>query len=125
MPRITSVEELKKYRESVREQVAVREQGEEFDDLVQIYVGMDDSGLEAGAKQIYHSLWEQARGTDTVVLQTAKIADYKEPVVKVFNPKNGSEVVFEGVTEEKAKQILTSYLEKGDLMDGIVLSQGK
>ena len=120
MPKITSVEELRQLKEAAFEKIAARLQGEEIDRLVQIHVGMDDSGMAAGAKNIYNHLWNLALGKKIVVLQTAKIGDYKEPAVKVILPGKSEAFVFEEVTVDKANQIISEYVEKGTAIDGMI-----
>lgn len=120
MPKIASVEDLRKLREVAFEKIAARLQGEEIDNLVQVYVGMDDSGIEAGAKEVYNHLWNLALGKKIVVLQTAKIGELKEPAVKVVLPGKSEAAAFEEVNVDKANQIITEYVEKGTAVDGMV-----
>lgn len=113
MTKIRSVEDLNLVKQRALAKIAVRLQGENIDNLVQIYVGMDATGIEAGAKEIYYHLWNAALGKDVVVLQTAKIDNYQEPVVKVVLPQNQKMIVFEKVTLDKANELISDFVEKG------------
>ncbi|RRD95092.1 hypothetical protein EII17_04790 [Clostridiales bacterium COT073_COT-073] len=120
MPRINSVEDLKKLKEQALDKIAVRLQGEDIDSLTQIYVGMDESGMQAGAKEVFHHIWSAVSGKPVVVLQTAKIGDFKEPAIKVVRPGQHAATVFEGVTIDKANEVISEFVEKGNPIEGMI-----
>lgn len=119
MPRINSVQELVQLKEASLKKIQARMQGENIDELVQIYVGMEDTGIDSGAKELYHQIWELAQNKPVVVMQSSKLGDYKEPTVKVLNPMTKSATIFEEVTKEKAKDIL-EYIEQGNAVEGMI-----
>ncbi len=123
MPKITSVADLKKVKDSALQKIAARLQGENIDKLTQIHVGMEDSGVAAGAKEIFNELWNLALNKDIVVMQTAKLGDFKEPAVKIILPGEASAVVFEGVTKDKAREIISEFVEKGNSLDGMIRTE--
>ena len=120
MPKITSVAELRQLKEEAQQKIAARVLGENIDHLVQIQVGMENSGILAGAKEIYHLLWDLALNKKIVVIQTSRIETFKEPVIKIISPERKETVIFEGVTPEKAREIFSEYVEKGNALDGMI-----
>lgn len=120
MPKITSVAELRQLKEEAQQKIAARVLGENIDHLVQIQVGMENSGILAGAKEIYHLLWDLALNKKVVVIQTSRIETFKEPVIKIISPERKEAVIFEGVTPEKAREIFSEYVEKGNALDGMI-----
>lgn len=120
MPKITSVAELRQLKEEAQQKIAARVLGENIDHLVQIQVGMENSGILAGAKEIYHLLWDLALNKKIVVIQTGRIETFKEPVIKIISPERKETVIFEGVTPEKAREIFSEYVEKGNALDGMI-----
>lgn len=120
MPKITSVAELRQLKEEAQQKIAARVLGENIDHLVQIQVGMENSGILAGAKEIYHLLWDLALNKKIVVIQTSRIETFKEPVIKIISPDRKEAVIFEGVTPEKAREIFSEYVEKGNALDGMI-----
>ena len=120
MPKITSVAELRQLKEEAQQKIAARVLGENIDHLVQIQVGMENSGILAGAKEIYHLLWDLALNKKVVVIQTSRIETFKEPVIKIISPDRKEAVIFEGVTPEKAREIFSEYVEKGNALDGMI-----
>lgn len=119
MPKITSVEDLRTLKEAALSKINARIQGEEIDRLVQIYVGMDESGIAAGAKEIFHEFFHSAANKPIVVMQSAKIEDFAEPAVKVVKPLDKTATVFEKVTKEKVNQIISEFIEQGKSIDGM------
>ncbi len=123
MPKINSVSELKQHKEAAQQKIAARLLGENIDHLVQIQVGMEKSGIFAGAKEIYHILWELALNKNIVVFQTDRIETFKEPAIRIISPDSKEAVIFEGVTPEKAKEIFFEYVEKGNSLDGMIRTE--
>ena len=120
MPKITSAAELKQLKETAQQKIAARLLGENIDHLTQIQVGMDNSGIMAGAKEVFHTLWELALNKNIVVLQTSRIGTFKEPAIRILFPESRQAVIFEGVTVEKAKEIFDQYIEKGNPLDSMI-----
>ncbi len=123
MPKITSVDELRQLKETAQQKIAARLLGENIDHLVQIQVGMENSGILAGAKEVFHTLWELALNKNIVVLQTSRIETFKEPAIRIIFPESKEAVIFEGVTPEKAKEIFVEYVEKGNSLDGMIRTE--
>ncbi len=120
---VKSKEDLIKLRESCRQLVKVRVQGEQIEDLTQITVFMGNSGFRSGAKEImnhFFSKLQELGAQDIVVLQadSSGLVAF-EPLVGVKRP--GSEqVLFGKVNLEKADEILQDFIINGKSIDGIL-----
>lgn len=123
MAKIKSLDELKKIKADVQGQVALREKGENIDSLIQIKVAMATCGIAAGAREIMDFMIQDTFNegiTNVVVTQTGCMGYcYAEPTIQVTLP-NQEPVVFGGVTQAKAKEIIEKYLKNGELVDGII-----
>lgn len=123
MAKIKSLDELKKIKADVQGQVALREKGENIDSLIQIKVAMATCGIAAGAREIMDFMIQDTykEGIQNVVVtQTGCMGYcYAEPTIQVTLP-NQEPVVFGGVTQAKAKEIIEKYLKNGELVDGII-----
>lgn len=123
MAKIKSLAELRKIKESVKSKIELREKGENSNKLVQVKVAMATCGIASGARDIMNYIIEECskQGIDQVVVtQTGCMGYcYAEPTIEVTLP--GEEgIVFGDVTNEKAKEIIDSYILKGVLVDGII-----
>lgn len=107
MEKITSVSQLEQLRDRVRARMSLRMKGNNIESLKQIYVGMGESGLAAGAKTVLNYLVEETAALADVVVVQSQCLDpaYREPAVKVVVP--GKEAVYyENVDQQKAAEIL-------------------
>ncbi|MDD3630536.1 MAG: (2Fe-2S) ferredoxin domain-containing protein [Bacteroidales bacterium] len=122
MAKITSLDDLRKIKKNLEEQISLREKAENPESLVQIKVGMATSGIAAGAKEIFTFLVDELekRNIPAIVTQTGDMGySYAEPTVEVKLP--GQEpVVFGWVTKEKADEIIEKYIRNGELIEGII-----
>lgn len=123
MAKIKSLDELKKIKSNVQNQVDLREKGENVDQLIQVKVAMATCGIAAGAREIMDFIIQDTfnEGVNNVVVtQTGCMGYcYAEPTIQVTLP-NQEPVVFGGVTQAKAKEIIEKYLKNGELVDGII-----
>lgn len=123
MAKIKSFAELKKLKEDVQSKVALREQGENIENLVQVKVAMATCGIASGAREIMNYIIDEcaAAGLNNVVVtQTGCMGYcYAEPTIEVTIP-GADGVVFGDVTTAKAKEIIDSYIKDGNLVDGII-----
>lgn len=107
MEKITSVSQLTAVRDRARARMSLRVKGNDIESLTQIYVGMGESGLAAGAKAVLNYLVEQTAALPDVVVVQSQCLDpaYREPALKVVAP--GKEAVYyENVDQQKAADIL-------------------
>jgi len=105
-----SVAELNAMRDKARATIGVRE---DHDDAVRVLVGMGESGIEAGARDVLAVLFGEvakARVEDVVVGQSACMGDYGPLPVVVVAPPQGEKTVYTGVTTEDAKRIASELI---------------
>jgi NADP-reducing hydrogenase subunit HndB len=123
MAKIKSLDELRKIKSDVVNQVELREKGENVDQLIQIKVAMATCGIAAGAREVMDFMIQDTFNQgikNVVVTQTGCMGYcYAEPTIQVTLP-NQDPVVFGGVTQAKAKEIIEKYLKNGELVDGII-----
>ncbi|MDD2968974.1 MAG: hypothetical protein PHT21_05340 [Lachnospiraceae bacterium] len=123
MGKVQSKEDLLKLRESCRQLLHVRVQGERIEDLTQITVFMGNSGYKSGAKEIMNHIFEkiQELGKEDIVLLQADSSGLVafEPLVGVKRP-GSDQVLFGKVDLKKADEILQDYIIDGNSIDGIL-----
>jgi len=123
MAKIKSFAELKKIKDEVQNKVALREQGENIENLVQVRVAMATCGIASGAREVMNYIVDECadQGLDNVVVtQTGCMGYcYAEPTIEVTRPGEDA-VVFGDVSNDKAKQIIDAYIKEGTLVDGII-----
>ena len=113
MNKIKSLADLKKMRD---------EKGSGLQNLVQVKVAMATCGIASGAKDTMEFMADalEKRGVDSIVTQTGCMGYcYAEPTIEVTLP--GCEpLVFGGVNQAKADEIIEKYIKGGELVDGII-----
>lgn len=123
MSKIKSFDELKKIRESVLQNVSLREKGDNIDNLIKVKVGMATCGIASGARTTMTAFIDELKNEkidNVVVTQTGCMGYcYAEPTVEVILPDRES-VVFGNVDTEKVKEIVQKYIKNGELIDGII-----
>ncbi len=122
MAKVKSLADLKKMSSEFKSRVALREKGDNIDNLVQVKVGMGTCGIAAGAKDIMDFFINQfdEEGIDGVVLQTGCLGHCEaEPLAEVSVPGKAP-LVFGNVTPQRAGEILNKYIKKGEAVEGII-----
>ncbi|MCF8019587.1 MAG: (2Fe-2S) ferredoxin domain-containing protein [Vallitaleaceae bacterium] len=123
MAKIKSFADLKKIKEDVQSQVALREKGENSDTLVKVRVAMATCGIASGAREIMTYIIDEcaAKGVDNVVVtQTGCMGYcYAEPTIEVVLPGQDG-VVYGNVDNKKALEIIEKHIVEGTLVDGII-----
>ncbi len=118
---IKSLDELRKLRASLQNQVNLREKGEAADDsLTEILVGMGTCGIAAGARDTFNKLLEVL---EEKALKNVKVVSvgcigfcHVEPTVQINIP--GKEPVIYGkITEDKVVEMIETVIIKGELLD--------
>jgi len=120
--KIKSLADLKKIKADVQEKIKLREQSQNAEHIVQIKVAMATCGIASGAKEIMNYMIDELEyyGIDGIVTQTGCMGFcYAEPTIEVKLPGKDP-VVYGFVTKEKAKEIITTHIIKGELIDGII-----
>ena len=122
MTKIKTLADLRKMKEEAQSKIKLRENSANPDQVVQIKVGMATCGIASGAKETMKYFVEELEqeAIDAVVTQTGCMGYcYAEPTVEVKLP--GKEpVVYGHVKKEKAREIIDSYIKRGELVDGII-----
>jgi NADP-reducing hydrogenase subunit HndB len=122
MTKVKSLAELRKLKEDLQSKVNLREKGDNYENLVQVKVGMGTSGIASGAKEVFNYFIEELekRGIEGVVTQTGDMGySFAEPTIEVTIPKRDP-IVFGSVTVKKADQIIEAYIKNGELVEGIL-----
>ncbi|WP_297099007.1 (2Fe-2S) ferredoxin domain-containing protein [uncultured Draconibacterium sp.] len=122
MTKIKTLADLRKMKEEAQSKIKLRENSANPDQVVQVKVGMATCGIASGAKETMKYFVEELEqeAIDAVVTQTGCMGYcYAEPTVEVKLP--GKEpVVYGHVKKEKAREIIDSYIKRGELVDGII-----
>lgn len=122
MTKVKSLEELRKMRERLRDELDVRERSNNPDAMVQIKVSMATCGIAAGAKEVMSYLiysLDKAK-IDALVTQTGCMGFcHAEPTIEVKLP--GKEpLIFGHVNNDRANEIIEKYIKNGELVDDII-----
>jgi NADP-reducing hydrogenase subunit HndB len=120
--KIKSLADLRKIKAEVQDKIKLREFGENSENIVQVKVAMATCGIASGAKEIMNYMIEELdfQGIDAIVTQTGCMGYcYAEPSIEVIIPGKVP-VVYGFVNRVKAKEIITEYIMKGELVDGII-----
>lgn len=122
MDKVKTLDDLRKMRESFRADIDLREKSNNPEQMPQIKVSMATCGIASGAKEIMTYFIEtlNRRQIDALVTQTGCMGYcYAEPTVEITLP--GKEpMVFGYLTREKADELISEYVQKGILVDGIM-----
>jgi NADP-reducing hydrogenase subunit HndB len=122
MTKIKTLDDLKKMRNSLQNELAVREKSENPESLVQIRVGMGTCGIASGAKDVINFFNDALRKRDipAVVTQTGCMGYcHSEPTVEVKLQGKDS-ILFGKVDIERADEIIENYIKNGRLIDGVL-----
>ena len=114
MSKITSLADLKKKREEIRNRLDFGTNAVNPDTIVQVKVAMATCGIASGAKTIMEFFQEQLerRSVAAVVTQTGCMGYcYAEPTIEVKLP---------GQDPKRADQIIEKYIKTGEFVDGII-----
>ena len=118
MTKVKSLADLKAMREKLQSNLDVREKAENPESLVQIKVAMATCGIAAGAKQVMEHMMNKAEELHipAVFTQTGCMG---EPTLEVRVPGKDP-IVFGHVDNNRADEILTKYVQNGELVEGII-----
>lgn len=122
MNKIKTLDDLKKYRNELKSDIQIRENAGDAENQVHVKVAMATCGIAAGAKHTMDFLISslEKRNIDAIVTQTGCMGYcYAEPTIEVTLPGN-EPLVFGGVSEIKADEIIEKYIKGGELVDGII-----
>lgn len=105
-----TIAEINEIRDRMQSEIITRTYGSEDD--VHVYVGMGEEGVNAGARDVFNALVDELIGEriqGVKVIRTVLEGD--APVVKV-SVKGKEDVIYTGVTVEKAKEIMHECAHK-------------
>ena len=109
-------------REKLQSNLDIREKAENPEALVQIKVAMATCGIAAGAKQVMEHMMQKADELHipAVFTQTGCMGYcHAEPTLEVRVPGKDP-IVFGHVDNNRADEILTKYVQNGELVEGII-----
>lgn len=122
MPKIKSLDELKKVGDELMERSAVKSMKDHTAAVIQIKVAMATCGIASGAKPVMEYMKEELekRNIPAEVTQTGCMCYcYAEPTIEVTIPGKDP-VVFGYVNTRKADEIIEKYIRKGEAVDGVI-----
>ena len=122
MAKVKSLADLRKMKDDLQTKVHLREQGDNYEKLIQVKVGMGTSGIASGAKEVFNYFVSELekRNLEGVVTQTGDMGySFAEPTIEVTIPQRDP-VVFGGVDIKKADQIIELYIKNGELVEGVL-----
>jgi NADP-reducing hydrogenase subunit HndB len=120
MPRIKSVEELRKIREAARRDLKIR-----TDTGTKVIIGMGTCGIAAGARQTMHAIIEelQKRGIDANVTTVGCIGMCsKEPLVDI-EQAGRPRVTYCNVHPDMVPRLIEEHLIKGNVVPEWVMDR--
>ena len=114
-----SLAELKAIRDRAKADLDLRK---ENPNAARVLVGMATCGIAAGAKQVMEHMMQKADelGIQAVFTQTGCMGYcHAEPTLEVRVPGKDP-IVFGHVDNNRADEILTKYVQNGELVEGII-----
>jgi NADP-reducing hydrogenase subunit HndB len=121
MPKIETIADLKKIKESASTRLSVRKEG-----TTRLIVGMGDSGLAAGARQVLLALMEETRKrslTDvTIETMSGDNARGNEPVVDVVR-EGADRVSYGHVKPADAARIVADHIVGGKIVKELLVKK--
>ena len=123
MPKIKSLDELRKIKEQAQNTVSLRVKGDNIENLIQIRVAMATCGIAAGARDTmdeFIKVLQEEHIDNAVVTQTGCMCYcYAEPTIELTMP--GKEpVVYGYVDKAKVHEIVEKGIKGGEMLDGII-----
>ena len=121
MPKITSLEDLRKIKEQARDLTAARSGGK-----VKIIIGMVTCGIAAGAREIMTAVLEELdkRGLRDVVVETTGCIGMcqKEPLLDVIRPGE-PRITYGNVRVEDVPMIIAEHVVNGRVVEEKVVGR--
>lgn len=122
MNKIKSLDDLRRMKSRLENEMNIREKSESPDKMVQIRVAMATCGIAAGARQVMNSLIDRIERDNipAIVTQGGCMGYcYAEPTIEITKPGKDP-VVFGNVDSAKAMEIVDRYVLRDELVDGIL-----
>lgn len=122
MTKVKSLEDLKKLKSKLENDLTLREKSDNPDGYVQVKVAMATCGIAAGAKEVMNRFIEKANQEkiDLIVTQTGCMGYcYAEPTAEIKLPGKDP-IVFGYLNPKKVDEIIDKYIKNGELIEGII-----
>ncbi len=119
MPRIKSLEDLRRLKEEAERSLRVRE-----GTATRIVVGLGTCGIAAGAREVMHAILEELarRDVQATVSTTGCVGMCEwEPLVDV--EQDGRRVTYGKMTPEKVPTLIDEHLIRGNVVTAWVVSR--
>ena len=118
---IKSLEELRKLRASLQDQVSLREKGEADDKkTVEILVGMGTCGIAAGARETFQELLSVLQSKNLGHVKVISVGCigfcHVEPTVQINIPTK-EPVIYGKITKDQVENLVETVIVKGQLLD--------
>ncbi len=122
MNKIKSLDDLRKMKQNLSNEMNIREKSNNPENLVQIRVAMATCGIAAGARTVMNAIIEKVEKDKLPIIVTQGGCMgycYAEPTIEVKKP-GVDPVVFGHVDSAKAMEIIEKYVLQGELLDDII-----
>jgi len=120
MPKLKSLDELRKLRENVQKNINTR-----TDTGTTIYVGMGTCGIAAGARETMHAIMEELdkRAIDAHIATVGCIGMCAlEPLIDI-EQAGKPRITYGNMTADKAAKLVESHLVNGEVVDEWVVGR--
>lgn len=121
LPKITSLEDLRKIKEQARDLTSARSGGK-----VKIIIGMGTCGIAAGAREIMTAVLEELdkRGLKDVVVETTGCIGMcqKEPLLDVIRPGE-PRITYGNVEVKDVPKIIAEHVVNGSVVEEKVVGR--
>ncbi|MDR1730958.1 MAG: (2Fe-2S) ferredoxin domain-containing protein [Synergistaceae bacterium] len=121
MPKITSLADLRKIKESASDQTAARSEGR-----TRVIVGLGTCGIAAGARTVMQAIMEelQKRSLNNVSVETTGCIGMcqQEPLVDVIR-EGASRITYGRVTPADAARIVSDHIVNGTIVKDLVIGR--
>lgn len=123
MSKIKSLEELKSLRNKLKENIQVREEG---DNKVKVIIGMATCGIAAGARETMNAMVDEASILgiqNVIVIQSGCMGScYAEPTVEIR--EIGKEPILYGnVSPDLGREIVRKHIKDGELVQNLIIGK--
>jgi len=121
LPKIKSLEELKKLREEAIKSMKVRESTS-----TKITVGMGTCGIAAGAREVMHAILDEleVRNIEANVITVGCIGLCAEEPMVTIERGGQPGITYGKINVGKVPKLLEEHLVKGNIIDEWVISRG-
>ncbi len=121
LPKIKSLEELRKLREEAIKSMKVRESTS-----TKITVGMGTCGIAAGAREVMHAILDELekRKIDANVITVGCIGLCAEEPLVTIERGGQPGITYGKISIKKVPKLIEEHLIKGNIIDEWVISRG-